>query len=161
MPEQPGAASGKLACNTNQPGVLRLTAGRSRAGRAIHTNPEWKVLLYGGKFTARSCHEPDLFQMPDFPFYALLAEYLVYILTIKKTVVFLNQKKSFVFQAGRVLLLSGAEHRRNSTNLSAQPARTWPAVNSLCWQWLQDRHWATSTLPWILVLLIPLPTDQK
>lgn len=62
--------------------------GGAQANRAIQANLEWKVLLYSGKFTARSCHEPDLSQMLDFPFYAFLTEYLAYILTIKKTDVF-------------------------------------------------------------------------
>lgn len=62
--------------------------GGEQANRAIQANLEWKVLLYSGKFTARSCHEPDLFQMPDFPFHAFLPEYLAYILTIKKPDVF-------------------------------------------------------------------------
>lgn len=75
-----------------------------RLNRAIQANLEWKVLLYSGKFTARSCHEPDLSQMPDFPFYAFLPEYLAYILTIKNPMFFktTTTKKSFLLQVGRL-----------------------------------------------------------
>lgn len=104
-----------------------------RLNRAIQANLEWKVLLYSGKFTARSCHEPDLSQMPDFPFYAFLPEYLAYILTIKNPMFFktTTTKKSFLLQVGRLQSRAEQSRRRNYTNLPAQPAGAWPAVNPL------------------------------
>lgn len=106
--------------------------GGAQANRAIQANLEWKVLLYSGKFTARSCHEPDLSQMPDFPFYAFFARIFSLHFNNKKTRCFLKQqqqKKAFCFKS--VGCRAEQSRRRNYTNLPAQPAGAWPAVNPL------------------------------